>query len=491
MSATIASLAEFAPLPSGEAQYSVEFMKSHGALKLAEGPGEVLVGAVPGHPENLLSRLERYHGKPVRLLQIEGSEFAAFLGRALSGEEGPGRAASEEDERILLDRLAHDAPVVNLVNSVLIDAVRLGASDIHIEALSERVRVRYRLDGVLKTQATYEASRFAAIASRIKIMANLNIMERRRPQDGRVTVSVGGQDVDMRVSIVPIARGESIVLRIFGASEASLGLDQLGFDAAQVALARSLYRVPHGLLLATGPTGSGKTTTLGAMLREISTDEIKVVSIEDPVEHLVEGVAQIQTNEQIHLGFDVILRRVLRQDPNVIMVGEMRDAQTAELAVRAALTGHLVLSTLHTNDSVSAVTRLKNMGVEPYLVASTLRGVLAQRLVRRLCPDCATERTPRPAEAAFLARHGIEAATLRESRGCPRCGGTGYRGRVAIAEIFAMDEELEGLILAGAGAGKLRSFLEGRGFASLLVDGLRKAAAGLTSLAEVEREAGL
>jgi general secretion pathway protein E/type IV pilus assembly protein PilB len=491
MAEAVVSLEQFAPLPEGDEQYSVEFIKNHSALKLGEEEGAVLVGAVPGHPSLLERRLRRFHGKPIRILAIDPSELAAYLGRALSSDARPRETKGDEDERIMLDRLANDAPVVNLVNSVLIDAVRLGASDIHIEGFANSVRVRYRLDGVLKTQATYDASRFAAIASRIKIMANLNIMERRRPQDGRVTVTVAGQPVDMRVSIVPIARGESIVLRIFGARESSLGLGELGFDEATIALMRSLYRVPHGLLLATGPTGSGKTTTLNAILREISSDELKIMTIEDPVEYLVDGVAQIQTNEQIHLGFDVILRRVLRQDPNVIMVGEMRDGPTAELAVRAALTGHLVLSTLHTNDSVSAVTRLKNMGVEPYLIASTLRGVIAQRLARKLCPLCSRARTPTQAEAAIFERQGLSIEEIRDPVGCKGCGGTGYQGRLAIGEIFRMDEDIEALVLGGASSGKIRAHLASIGSESLALHGLRKVVAGLTSLGEIEREVGL
>lgn len=484
------SLDDYAPLPEGPAQYSLEFIRSHSAIKLAESEREVIVGCATELAPLQERKLRKYHGKAMTIVKLDSAELAAYLGRALSAEKAPERSLREEDERIMLDRLAHDAPVVNLVNSILIDAVRLGASDIHIEGFAERVMVRYRLDGVLKTQATYDPSRFAAIASRVKIMANLNIMERRRPQDGRVTVTVTNRPIDMRVSIVPIARGESIVLRIFGAHESSLGLAELGFDARSVAALRGLYRVPHGLILVTGPTGSGKTTTLNAMLREINTEELKIISIEDPVENLVNGVAQIQTNEQIHLGFDVLLRRVLRQDPNVIMVGEMRDTQTAELAVRAALTGHLVLSTLHTNDSLSAITRLKNMGIEPYLIASTLKGVVAQRLARRLCQTCSVERDATGAEAALFASHGLALARIREPVGCHQCGGTGYRGRVAIGEYFRMDDDLEALILVGATGAKLRDHLEGIGQSSLLSDGLSKVMAGITSLAEIEREVG-
>jgi type II secretory ATPase GspE/PulE/Tfp pilus assembly ATPase PilB-like protein len=491
MPAELVSLAQYDPLPSGAEQYTLDFIKRWSALKLSEDPANVLVGATNSEQPELQARLARYHRKSVRIVAVDATEFAAYLGRAFSGQTREAKKANSEDERITLDRLANDAPVVNLVNSLLMDAVRLGASDIHIEAFTDEVKVRYRIDGILKTQATFEASRFQAIASRIKIMANLNIMERRLPQDGRITVTVGGESVDMRVSIVPIARGESIVLRIFGASDKPLGLEELGFDSERVATIRSFYRIPHGLVLATGPTGSGKTTTLNAMLREIRSDKLKIITIEDPVEYIVEGIAQIQTNEQIHLGFDTILRRVLRQDPNVIMIGEIRDSQTAELAVRAALTGHLVLSTLHTNDSVSAITRLKNMGVEAYLIASTLRGVVAQRLVRKLCPDCSKSRAPTTAEKVLYERFKVPLENLKEPVGCKRCGGTGFHGRLALGEVFAMDEELEELVLSSGRTSSLRSYLIEKGMTVLAVDGLTKAAAGFTTLGEVEREVGL
>lgn len=491
MSPDKVSLDQYSPLPTGPDQYGMDFIRTWSVLKLTEKMDEVIVGAVHPDRKDLRDLLERFHRRPVRLLALDGTEFAAYLGREMSSEKLPTPGLQAEDEKLMLDRLANDAPVINLVNSILIDAVRLGASDIHIESLIDVVRIRYRIDGALKTQATYEPSRFAAISSRIKIMANLNIMERRLPQDGRITVSVGDKDVDMRVSIVPIVKGESIVLRIFGTGERPTRLDELGFDAKGIATIRAFYRIPHGLVLATGPTGSGKTTTLNAMLREIRSEELKVITIEDPVEYLVDGVAQIQTNEQIHLGFDTILRRVLRQDPNVIMVGEIRDSQTAELAIRAALTGHLVLSTLHTNDSVSSIIRLKNMGIEPYLIASTLKGVVAQRLVRKLCPDCATPRHATTAEEAIFARFGVEAKVIHESGGCKKCGGSGYRGRIAIGELLTMSDELEELVLSGAHSSAMHSFLSRKGEVSLAMDGLLKVASGITSLGEVEREVGL
>lgn len=484
---------QFKPLPSGTEQYTIEFMRHWSVIKLSETPDSVIVGCADVTNMELRERLGRFHsGKIVQLIELDFSEISAFLGKTLSKSLEKEGIPKEEDEKLKLDRLANDAPVVNLVNSLLIDAVRIGASDIHIESFTNETRVRYRVDGILKLQAKFESSRFPAIASRIKIMANLNIMERRLPQDGRITVTIGTAPVDMRVSIVPIARGESIVLRIFAVRDGHLGLGDLGFEPKRVEIMRSFYRIPHGLVLVTGPTGSGKTTTLNAMLEEIKSDELKIITIEDPVEYLVEGIAQIQTNEPIHLGFDTILRRVLRQDPNVIMLGEIRDTQTAELAVRAALTGHLVLTTLHTNDSVSSIIRLKNMGIEAYLIASTLRGVIAQRLVRRLCPECACFHKPSIVERAVFDKYKVEIETLSEARGCSNCGGTGYKGRIAIGELFKTDEEIEELILAESKQGNFAQHLiENKGMVSLAVDGLTKVAHGATTLSEVEREVGL
>ena len=379
----------------------------------------------------------------------------------------------------MLDRIANDAPVVNLVNSLVIDGIRARASDIHIEGFSDATVVRYRVDGRLRTVHRLEADRFAAVASRVKIMANLNIMERRLPQDGRLTVHLDEDVVDVRVSIVPISAGESIVLRLFPTKRGPLGLEELGLEPEGIARLRRMATLPNGLVLVTGPTGSGKTTTLNAVLREVRSDALKIITIEDPVEYVTDGIDQIQTNERIGLTFESILRRVLRQDPDVIMVGEVRDTPTAELAIRAALTGHLVLSTLHTRDSVSAVTRLADMGVEPYLIAAVLRCVLAQRLVRRLCPACRQSTRPTKAQRETWRALGLEAGSLFRAKGCKACQGTGFRGRVAIFESFESCGELEDLIVQGRRDAELRELLAGRGLGSLALDGHRKALAGV------------
>jgi len=482
-----AALLDFMPLPEAEEQYPLEYIDAHSVIKLREDAEEVLVGVCDAGDSAILQSLRNFHGKPVVYFPIDRAELSAYLGKRLSVlETEPPSRVQAVDERILLDRLANDAPVVNLVNSLMIEAIRKGASDVHIESFPADARVRYRVDGVLRTVSRFEKEKFPAVASRIKIMANLNIMERRLPQDGRISVHLGEDVFDVRVSIGPIAAGESIVLRLFNTTGSPPGCAELGIDPGNMSLIRSLAAAPHGLFLATGPTGSGKTTTLNAVLREMATESVKVVTIEDPVEYLIDGVGQIQTHERIGLTFESLLRRILRQDPDIIMVGEIRDSPTAELSVRAALTGHLVLSTLHTNDAVSAIPRLLNMGVERYLLAAVLRGVLAQRLVRRLCGACSTAGKPTREERALLRGHGLSAARLRRGAGCDACGGTGFKGRTAIAEAFSSDETVEEMIRRGERASTITAHLREKGFSTLLENGLRLAARGLTTLAEVQ-----
>jgi general secretion pathway protein E/type IV pilus assembly protein PilB len=483
-------LEQYLPLPEGSNQYPVEFIGERGVIKLKEESGRIIVGISEKANEETKNTLLNFHRKPVEFIGIAMVEISAYI----SGKMGEADAAEKRDnatapdDRVFLDQLANDAPIVNLVNSICIDGIHSGASDIHIETSGGMVRVRYRVDGVLRTVRTIELNRFPAISSRIKIMANLNILERRQPQDGRITVSVGDERVDLRVSIVPITGGESIVLRLLGTKASASSLDSLGFSPEQLDTLRHLLKAPHGLILMTGPTGSGKTTTLNAMLSELVSDRIKIITIEDPVEFLVEEVNQIQTNEQIGLGFDVLLRRVLRQDPNVIMIGEIRDSATAEIALRSALTGHLVLSTLHTNDTASVIPRLINMGIEPYLIASVLRGAAAQRLVRKICPYCKKKAEASREEQRLLDTAGLRADGLYEGSGCAACGHTGFLGRTVIAEIFSCDPGLEELIMGREKAAKISAYLRRRGMRGLLQEGLRKATEGLTTMAEIERE---
>lgn len=483
-----ATLAQFAPLPEADAQYPLEYIDTNSVIKLHEDEATVVIGVCDPGNGPLIDSLRGFHDKQVEFLQIERTELAGYLGKRLSvidGTKADGKAP--DDERILLDRLANDAPIVNLVNSLMIEAIRKGASDIHIESFAEEARVRYRIDGLLKTVMKLEKGQFPAVSSRVKIMANLNIMERRLPQDGRISAHLGDGTYDVRVSIVPISEGESIVLRLFSTEGALLSLEELGLDQRSVALLRKLVSSPHGLVLATGPTGSGKTTTLNALLREIATEGVKVLTIEDPVEYRIQGVDQIQTHERIGLTFDSLLKRVLRQDPDIIMVGEIRDSPTAELSLRAALTGHLVLSTLHTNDAVSVIPRLRNMGVEPYLLAAVLRGVIAQRLVRKVCRACRQTAKPNARERAILKEHGLAATKLMHGRGCEACNGTGFKGRTAVVELFTSDERVEEMVLHGDRAATITAYLESKGFQGLARNGFSLAIKGMTTVAEVEK----
>lgn len=487
------SLSSYKEIPEGTGQYSPEYCEKNEVVKLKENDQCVEVGITEATPPAVLETLLRFHGtKNVVFHWIDKIDLSSLLGNKASASTPADRMnVQQSDERLLLDKLANDAPIVNLVNTLCIDAIRSDASDIHIEACERHIRVRYRIDGVLKTVKTIEKARFPGIASRIKIMANLNIMERRLPQDGRMTVDIGNDAVDMRVSIVPTAYGESIVLRLFNKKKQPLHLDQLGFSASDIATLRNFYTIQHGLILVSGPTGSGKTTTLNAMLREMVNDDLNIIAIEDPVEYMIDGVNQIQTNDTIGLSFETLLRRVLRQDPNVIMVGEIRDPQTAELAIRAALTGHLVLSTLHTNDSISVISRLKNMGVEPYLIGSVLRGAVAQRLVRKVCPFCTAPYQLSTTETSSFARYGYHVDTLPIGKGCPKCNGSGFLGRMVIAEVFAMDETLELMVAEGVNQTNIEQYLKKGGWRTLAMDGVEKIVSGITTFNELSHEVAL
>lgn len=481
-------LEEFQPLPEGEAQYTLEYIENLSVIKLKETEDEISIGLGDIADSTLLGNLKNFHrNKKIVFYEIDKTELASYLGRKLSGEAGEGGGEGDIEERILLDKLANDAPIINLVNSILLDAIRSGASDIHLEGFSNEALVRFRIDGVLHTMQKIEKQKFPALSSRIKIMSNLNIMERRLPQDGRISVNIGNENIDMRVSIVPISKGESIVLRLFNKKSEVLKLEQLGISQNILVNLRELYKRPHGLILVTGPTGSGKTTTLSALLGEINSEEIKIITIEDPVENVIDGIDQIQTNERIGLTFNSILRRVLRQDPDVVMVGEIRDSETAELSIRAALTGHLVLSTLHTNDAISSISRLKNMGVESFLLAGVLRGTLAQRLVRKLCPNCKEKVLASMTERRFFQRYNQDAEWVYAARGCKECNNTGFKGRIAIAELFVTDEELEDMIIRDAVISDIRNYLNKKGMKGIVQDGFDKVLTGLTTITEVER----
>ena len=378
---------------------------------------------------------------------------------------------------------ADDAPVVKLVNSIMEQAVREAASDIHIEPFEKVTRVRYRVDGSLFDAVDFPRKLHPAVSSRIKIMANIDISEKRRPQDGRILIKTLNKNIDLRVSTLPTIFGEKVVLRLLDQSNAMVGLEKLGLETDDRIIVDGIMAAPYGILLVTGPTGSGKSTTLYSILERLSKPEVNIITVEDPVEYTMTGINQIQVNEKAGLTFGEALRSILRQDPDKIMVGEIRDLETAQLAVRAALTGHLVLSTLHTNDAPSASIRLVEMGIAPFLVSSSLLAVMAQRLVRKLCEECKQEYTIPDSTATDLGLpRGIRAF---KPLGCEACRGTGYRGRSGIYEIMKVDEEIENLVLEGAAGHRIQQEAVSKGMRTLRDSGLRKVVDGVTSLEEV------
>ena len=380
-----------------------------------------------------------------------------------------------------------NAPVVQLVNRLLTDAAAAGASDVHLEAQRDGLRIRYRIDGVLQDVAGPPIASPEAVISRLKVMAELDITERRQPHDGRARLRVGGRELDVRVSTLPSLHGESVVLRLLDTVRQRMELEHLGMAADTLESLRRCGTRPHGVLLTTGPTGSGKTSTLYALVERISSGREKIVSVEDPVEFELPGVVQVPVRERGGVTFDRALRSMLRHDPDVLLVGEMRDAETVEICVQAALTGHLVLSTLHTNDAPSALTRLLDLGVAPYLVASTVEAVLAQRLARKVCAQCAVS-VPVPSDIRDeMRREGFDCEFVRLAVGCPACRGTGYRGRTGLFELLMVDEEIRETVLRRQGAGPLRRLALEHGMRPLRADGWRQVAAGVTTVDEVLR----
>ena len=416
------------------------------------------------------------------------------LERTLDGLRQSSRESFGSDDVRHLRELAEEAPVVELVNSLLAQAVEQRASDIHLEPGEHQFHVRFRIDGVLYTRLQLPRERFDAVASRLKLISGMDIAERRLPQDGRLSVRASGQAMDVRASALPGVHGESIVLRLLPKERRDLGLERLGMAPDHLELLTAWSHEAHGIVLVTGPTGSGKSTTLYATLAAADDGRKKIITVEDPVEFQLPGITQIQTHADIGLTFAGALRSILRQDPDVIMVGEIRDRETAEIAIQSALTGHLVLSTVHTNDSLGAFTRLIDMGVEPFLVATPLKGLQAQRLVRRLCPHCsrpASQVLPAIAGEAgrWVARvlgDGV-APAWREAVGCPECQHTGYRGRIGIYELVPVDEAMQQAVVSGASHQQLRAMARERGYRFLREDGLIKAWQGLTSVDEVLR----
>lgn len=445
-------------------------------LSLTDSPVTKVQERLVARIQNLRQRVTEMDKTPQAVrsqkASLPQSEFEQLIRTANQGQEGT------------------ISPVVRGVDHLLAEAIRKRASDIHIEAQENQVLIRYRIDGVLRKAHTLPKSLQPPFISRIKIMANMDISEKRLPQDGRIKTDISGRRVDLRISTVPTLYGEKVVLRLLDVEATSIPLEGIGFSQEVYEKILSLIKKPQGVFFVTGPTGSGKTSTLYALINHIKSEGINIVTLEDPIEYEMEGVNQIAINEKIGLTFGEVLRSVLRQDPDVIMVGEMRDAETARIAMQASLTGHLVFSSLHTNDSVSAVTRLIDMGIPPYLIASSLSGVLAQRLVRVPCPRCKESYNPTPDELIENAIIAGPSFTLYRARGCEDCDYTGFSGRTAISELFVLDDELRSLIVAGSPDSLIGTKAFEKGLIPMFEDGLRKAIKGETTPEEVSRTAG-
>ena len=464
--------------------------------ELDEGKLDVAAKAPPALAT--LAEIKRVTGRRFRLRTVAEGEFEALLTAAYVRDSSEAKqmvadigdhldlaslADSVPETEDLLDQEG-DAPIVKLINAVLAEAIRAGASDVHIETFEKFLQVRFRVDGVMREAVNPKRALAPLLVSRIKVMAKLDIAEKRVPQDGRIPLRIGGREVDVRVSTLPTGNGERVVLRLLDKQVGSLELPNLGMDAATLARVRDVVASPHGIFLVTGPTGSGKTTTLYAAMGELNRDSINILTIENPIEYMIAGIGQTQVNEKADMTFARGLRAILRQDPDVVMVGEIRDLETAETAVQASLTGHLVMSTVHTNTAIGSVTRLVDMGVEPFLIASSVLGMLAQRLVRVLCPACKAAVQPGPIERRLLGRAAADA--VFQPRGCEECGNSGYKGRTGIYELATVDDGMRELIHDRASEQALTEYAR-RTCPGILDDGRRKVLAGVTSAQEVMR----
>ena len=470
-----------------------EIAKKYGVVPVLASEDSVTVALIDPMGYDAIDSL-RYvlHGKDVEAVLCPIAEAKAAQAKLYS-DAGAADVSTRDDAAFGDDTAAgDDSAVIKLANMIITTAIKMKASDIHIEPMEKELRVRYRIDGALRKMDSPPKRLQGAIISRFKIMSKMKISEKRIPQDGRIQINVGGKDLDLRVSSVPTNHGESIVMRILDKSNLSLGLPQLGFLSDDQTTFERLIKLPDGVVLVTGPTGSGKTTTLYACLGQINTPDKKLITVEDPVEYQMSGINQVQVNKDVGLDFSTALRSILRQAPNIVMIGEIRDEETADIAMEAALTGHLVFSTLHTNDAPSAVTRLLDIGVKPFLVASALRAAMAQRLVRAICEKCKESYTPSDREIKMLT--GLASGSnaqipdhMYHGVGCDRCGKTGYKGRKGIFEIFKVDDTVQRLIFDHAPATLLRQRARELGMRTLREDGMLKVASGMTSLSEVLR----
>ncbi len=482
---------------------SAEFCQANGVVPLRMAGARLVLGVT--RPENLLIVDEVRHklGVPVKTVVVAASDITkavqAFreetsaenevnVDEIIGGvEEDDVEVVQTKEEALDLEKMAGESPVIRFVNYLIFNAVKEGASDIHIEPQEKRLLVRYRIDGVLFEQMNPPHGMHAAIISRLKVMANLDISERRLPQDGRIRAMVHGRKLDLRLSTLPTAQGEKAVLRILDNRSISVPLDSLGMSEDNLLMWKRQIDQPHGILLVTGPTGSGKTTTLYASLSIMDRASLNISTVEDPVEYHLSGINQTQVFDKIGMTFSAALRALLRQDPDVIMVGEIRDAETGRIAIQASLTGHLVLSTLHTNDAPSSITRLINIGVEPYLIGAAVNACLAQRLVRKICDHCKVQEPPDEKIADHLTIHGIAVDQVWVGKGCDRCRNTGYAGRLGLYEMLMLDDHLRDKIASNPSVTEFRRMCIEHGMVTLREDGFKKVATGQTTVEEVLR----
>ena len=481
----------------------IAFCRRYRVLPLRYEEGAILTASTDPLETVALDDLRLLLGNPIKPVLTTSVALLACLNRAYDEIADPAGAEQVMEDIAAnqsLDQLAHEldepqdlldatdeAPIIRLVNSVLFQAVRQRASDIHFESFERGLVVRYRIDGVLYPVLTPPKRLQASIIARLKIMSGLNIAEKRLPQDGRFGIRTSGKDVDLRVSVLPTSHGERVVLRLLEKENRLLNLSEMGFSKERLAVIHQLIQLAHGIILVTGPTGSGKTTTLYAALSHINAPDKNIITVEDPVEYQLLGIGQMQVNPKINLSFAAGLRSILRQDPDVIMIGEIRDRETAEIAIHASLTGHLVFSTLHTNDAASAPTRLIDMGIEPFLVASSVVAVLAQRLLRRICPDCKRPYRPSEEELSRLDLAVGSDVTLYRGAGCTACSQTGYRGRTGIFELMVLDDEIRRLIGGKADSTTIKQAAIAKGMVTLKQEGAERVIQGRTTLEEVMR----
>ncbi len=479
----------------------MSFMKKFKFLPVDDAENFLVVIMFDPFDFNTREIIRKRYDKPLKVYKASEDLISQYLYRwyeadaDMSGEDNEDDISLEDqlwEDPEQLKGMASEAPVIRLVNHIINRALEAGASDIHIEPRRYSVQVRYRIDGVLHDQEAITVKQRAAITSRIKLMAKLDIAERRLPQDGRIKIKSGKEEVDIRVSSIPVSFGESLVLRLLHTESVELDLNAVGFDGTALDKFRKTINLPYGIILVTGPTGSGKTTTLYSALNEINTPDKKIVTVEDPVEYQLSGINQVQVHASIGLTFVNTLRSFLRHDPDVMLIGEIRDSETAGIAVQASLTGHLVFSTLHTNDAAGGITRLEDMGVERFMISSSLVGILAQRLVRKICPHCAEDILLSKQQINLLADDFNVPADfipekVKRGKGCEKCGYTGYRGRIGIFEFLIVDDVIQSAIAEGAGRTEIFNKAVERGMVSLRMDGLKKVEKGITTCEEVLR----